>query len=137
MYFADSPTRQIQKFEFDGVTAGLGQGAPFAGLEVGGVPDGSTVDADGCLWNAQWGGSRVVRSAPTGAIDLELPLPVSQPTCLCFGGVGMNLLFVSTATEGLSRERLRVEPEAGRVLIYQTSYEGIQECRYQPGTSHE
>jgi hypothetical protein len=49
----------------------------------------------------------------------------------------MNLLFISTATEGLSQERLSAEPEAGNVLIYQTSYEGIQECRYQPGTSHD
>jgi L-arabinonolactonase len=125
LYFADSPTRQIMAYALDPVTGELGAGRVFARTEGQGVPDGSAVDAEGCLWNAEWGGARVVRYAPDGRIDRVLELPVSQPTCVCFGGRDLNVLFVSTAREGLGPERLEAEPEAGNVFVYATGWKGL------------
>jgi L-arabinonolactonase len=130
LYFADSPTRRIMAYAFDRVTGALGGGRLFADTSGDGEPDGSIIDADGFLWNARWGGSKIVRHAPTGEVDAELDLPVSQPTCVCFGGEDLDLLFVSTAREGLSPESLEAQPEAGHVLVYQTAYRGLPEDRY-------
>ena len=67
-------------------------------------PDGSAVDAQGYVWNAQWGGSRVVRYTPTGAVDTIIPLPVTQPTCCAFGGVDYDTLFVTSASIGVDED---------------------------------
>jgi sugar lactone lactonase YvrE len=129
LYFADSPTGRINAYELDAETGDPARSRVFA--EVGnGVPDGSTVDAEGFLWNAQWGGGKVVRYAPSGSIDLELELPATQPTCVCLGGEKLDQLFVTTATVELEPASLASQPEAGNVLIYRTPLRGIEESRF-------
>jgi L-arabinonolactonase len=116
----------------DPATAALGASRDFAAIERPGVPDGSVIDAEGFLWNAQWGGAKLARYSPDGMVSSTFGLPVSQPTCLCFGGESFDWLFVSTATEGLSEAQLRKEPEAGNVLIYRTAFRGLPEDRFRP-----
>ncbi len=70
-----------------------------------GVPDGAAVDIDGFYWCAIHGGSRIRRFAPDGAIDRDVMLPVSQPTMCAFGGEGRDVLYVTSATDGLSPEQ--------------------------------
>jgi L-arabinonolactonase len=71
MYFADTPLKKIFVFDYDGDVGALANRRIFAEVgPEGGSPDGSTVDADGCLWNAEWGGARVVRYSPDGRVDL-------------------------------------------------------------------
>lgn len=130
LYFADSPTRRIMAYALDPVTGKLGEGSVFASIRGEGAPDGSIIDAASCLWNACWGGSKLVRYTPDGEPDCVLELPVSQPTCLCFGGPDLDLLFVSTAREGLGPDRLEAEPEAGNVLVYKTKFRGLPEDRF-------
>jgi sugar lactone lactonase YvrE len=129
LYFADSPTGRIQAYELDAETGDPGRSQVFAEIDNG-VPDGSTVDAEGFLWNAQWGGGKVVRYAPSGSIDLELELPTTQPTCVCLGGEQLDHLFVTTATVELDPKSLASQPEAGNVLIYRTPLRGIAESRF-------
>ena len=125
MYFADSPRSTIRAYGFD-LASGL-PSAPrlFARTDPGVHPDGSTVDADGGVWNAQWGGGQVLRYAPDGHIDQVLRLPVSQPTCVAFGGPDLDLLFVTTARAGLSAEQLETQPSAGDLFVYRTGYRGL------------
>lgn len=130
LYFADSPSREIRAYDLDPERGEPGAGRRFAEVAGDGVPDGSTIDADGCLWNAQWGGAKIVRYTGAGAVDCVLDLPVSQPTCVCFGGPELDLLFVSTAREGLGEAGLEAEPDAGDVLVYSTPFTGLPECRY-------
>ena len=130
LYFADSPQRRILAYPLDRASGEPGVARIFATITGEGAPDGSAVDAEGCLWNAQWGGSKVVRYTSAGRVDRVLDLPVSQPTCVCFGGAKLDLLFVSTARENLSPERLAAEPEAGNVLVYETGCRGLPESRY-------
>ena len=93
MYFADSPLRTIWAFDYDGA---ISRQRVFATTE-GGFPDGSCVDADGCLWNAEYGGSRVVRYTPTGKVDRVIEVPTKNPTCCCFGGADLRTLYVTAA----------------------------------------
>jgi sugar lactone lactonase YvrE len=113
MYFADSAQRTIWAYDFD-VKAGMPRNKRvFATVEENVGPDGSTVDAAGYLWNAQWGASRVRRFAPDGRVDLDVPIPATQPSCCCFGGPGLATLYVTSARIALSQERLEKEPNAG------------------------
>ena len=100
MYFADTPEKRIRVYDYDLDSGVLSGERVFATVDGPGLPDGSTVDADGCLWNAEWGGGRVVRYAPDGRVIRVLPLPASQVTCCAFGGAGLDRLFVTTARTG-------------------------------------
>ena len=84
MYHTDTPTNRIDRYDFDVQSGDISKRVTFAETTAGISPDGSTVDAEGYLWNAQWGGSQVIRYAPDGKIDYCLKLPVSQPTCVAF-----------------------------------------------------
>ena len=96
MYFADSPRRKIWAFDYDLEAGELSNERVFATPHPG-FPDGSCVDAQGCLWNAEWGGSRVVRYTPAGKIDRVVEVPAKNPTCCCFGGTQLDTLYITTA----------------------------------------
>lgn len=127
MYFADSTNNRIDVYDFDAALGMPTNGNPFATTNEDIFPDGSTIDQEGFLWNAQWGGSRVVRYAPYGEIDFILEVPVSQPTCVAFGGSDLSWLFVTTAKDGLDNNQLANEEFAGDLLIYKTDIKGIPE----------
>jgi sugar lactone lactonase YvrE len=117
MYYVDSPVRRIDMFDYDPATGEAFQRRVFADLSAfDGVPDGLTVDADGYVWVAVWGGSVLRRFAPDGTQDAVVPMPVSQPTSMAFGGPGLADLFVTTASIGLSEAELAAQPLAGRLL---------------------
>jgi L-arabinonolactonase len=116
MYFADSRERTIWAYDFDVVSGTPRNKRVFATTEDGVGPDGSTVDAAGYLWNAQWGASRVRRYSPDGEVDFDVKIPATQTSCCCFGGPGLETLFVTSARVTLSPERLAKEPKAGGVF---------------------
>jgi len=130
LYFADMGTGRIMAYPYD--PAGpLGQGRlffDFAGRR--GLPDGSTVDAEGFLWSTHWGDGRITRHAPDGRIDREIALPVTNPTSLAFGGPDLRTLYISTATFQLTEARLAAEPLAGAVLSLRVDVEGLPEPRF-------
>jgi L-arabinonolactonase len=81
-----------------------------------GTPDGSCVDADGCLWNAQWDGSRVVRYTPTGWIDRVTEIPTRKPTSVAFGGAKLETLYITSARFLMQPHELQAEPLAGALF---------------------
>ncbi len=108
MYYVDSPMRRIDMFDYDPAVGEAFQRRVFADLSAfDGVPDGLTVDADGYVWVAIWGGGVLRRFAPDGSQDAVLPVPVSQPTSCAFGGPGMSDLYVTTARVGLTEAELK------------------------------
>lgn len=115
LYVADS---MDQRLVSAAITAdGLGVPRAFADtLGQLATPDGSAVDAEGFIWNAQWDGWRVVRYAPDGRIDRILELPVQRPTSCTFGGADRTTLFITSAREGLSEAELAAQPRAGGVF---------------------
>ena len=88
-------------------------------------PDGSAVDAEGYLWNAQWGGGRVVRYAPDGRIDRVVEMPVEQPTSCAFGGDDFSTLYVTSAWDGLAPEARASQPLAGGLFAFEAGVKGL------------
>jgi len=130
LYFADSPTRTINEYQVVEPEGALGPPRVFAQTPDGSVPDGATVDEDGCVWSAHWGGARVVRYTPDGRVDRTLEVPATQPSCVCFGGPQLDLLFVTSARENLAAATLQLEPHAGDVFVYRTGVKGLPEPEY-------
>ena len=117
MYYADSPLRRVDVFDYDPATGEAFARRTFADLsDAEGVPDGLTVDADGCVWVAMWGGSALRRFTPDGQPDAVLPVPVSQPTSCAFGGPDLADLYITSARVGLTDAQLAAQPLAGRLL---------------------
>jgi sugar lactone lactonase YvrE len=117
MYYNDSPMRRIDMFDYDQATGEAFQRRVFADLSaIDGLPDGLTVDADGYVWVAMFGGGTLRRFTPAGRPDAVVPLPVSQPTSCAFGGAGLADLFVTTAYRDLNEAQRKAEPLAGRLL---------------------
>jgi len=117
MYYADSPLRRVDVFDYDPATGEAFARRVFADLSgAEGVPDGLTVDADGCVWVAMWGGGALRRLTPDGQPDAVLPVPVSQPTSCAFGGPGFADLYITSASVGLTEDQLAAQPLAGRLL---------------------
>jgi L-arabinonolactonase len=125
-YFADSVRRTIWRYRFDAASGALGERQEFARSGGTALPDGAAVDAEGFVWSAQWGGGRVVRYAPDGRIDRVLEVPVSQPSCVAFGGPDLDLLFVTTAQAGLTAPEIG----AGDLFVYTAPVRGIPESRF-------
>jgi sugar lactone lactonase YvrE len=126
MYYVDSPMRRVDVFDYDSATGEAFKRRVFADLSAfDGVPDGLTIDADGCVWVATWGGAALRRFAPDGTADAVVQVPVSQPTSCAFGGPGMADLYVTTASVGLSEAQLKAQPLAGRLLRLQPGPVGL------------
>ena len=114
MYLVDSGARVIHAFAFDAERGTIADGRILVTVaEDVGAPDGMTVDADGDLWVAIYGGGRVQRYSSAGVLLEELFVPAEQSTSCAFAGPGLNRLYVTTATEGWSDERRRPSPVPG------------------------
>lgn len=131
MYHADSPSRNIYHYSFDPITGTISNRKLFARTKLGSLPDGATVDAIGGVWVAQWGGGSVIRYTPQGEVSLIHQLPVSQPTCIAIGGPNMDWLIVTSSKQSLCDEKIKSEPLAGYLFIYQLhGIKGITEPAY-------
>nr|MDT0659917.1 SMP-30/gluconolactonase/LRE family protein [Micromonospora sp. DSM 115978] len=120
-YYVDTPTGRIDVFD-DDPAVGLTDRRPFVRIptEVG-APDGLTVDAEGAVWVALWGGAAVHRYTPDGRLDGRIELPVRQVTACAFGGDRLDELFVTTSRLGLADP----EPLAGALFRAQVGVPGI------------
>jgi len=105
-YFADTVTKKIMRQALEQTDGWpVGQAETFADLNADGLnPDGSVVDANGNLWNAQWGASRVVQYATDGSFVSAIEFPASQITCPAFGGENFDEMLVTSAKVGLSKK---------------------------------
>jgi sugar lactone lactonase YvrE len=128
MYFTDSIVRTIWAYEFDLDTGDLGERRVFAKLDCNdGVPDGLTVDCEGCVWSAIWDGWRVIRYKVDGTIDREIHMPVQRPTSCMFGGADLKTLYITSACIGLGWSALTDGPLAGALFALQTDVPGLPE----------
>jgi L-arabinonolactonase len=119
LYHADSPSHKIFKYDFCKDTTKITNKQLFATTNTSTFPDGSIVDAQDYLWNAQWGSSKVVRYNNKGEIVFSITLPVSQPSCVAIGGTNLDWLIVTSAKKDLSSSALNNEPLSGNLFIYQ------------------
>ena len=126
LYVADSPASTIQTLQIDPVTGAAGAIQPFVDTSVDGFhPDGSAVDSEGFLWNAQWGGARLVRYSPEGSVDRIVSLPTDHVSSCAFGGDDLATLYVSTARWLLSADDLARQPLAGALFAFEPGVRGL------------
>ncbi|MFQ6551368.1 SMP-30/gluconolactonase/LRE family protein [Aestuariibius insulae] len=128
-YFTDTPTQIILRVpleEKDGWPAD----DPDIWLnlsEENWRPDGAVCDAEGNLWNAQWGGFRVACYAPDGSFQRAVTFPSSQTTCPAFGGPDLTTLFCTSATDGLSETHRAQHPFSGQTFFAPDTAPGQKE----------
>jgi len=99
MFHADSGKGVITRYRY-----GKELTSPVVIVDFGsetGMADGLAVDSDGNLWVAMWGGSELRRYSPTGGLLERIPVPVTNPTSLCFAGPDLEFVVVSSARYGL------------------------------------
>jgi sugar lactone lactonase YvrE len=125
LYHTDSAARTIYAFDLheDGSLSNRRVWLEFP--EAWGYPDGMTTDAEGCLWVGHWGGGRLSRFAPYGALVRSITLPASNITSCAFGGVDLDRLFVTSSTIGKERER-----HAGALFEVEAGVRGLAAARF-------
>lgn len=126
MYFADTPDREIVAFDYDTASGTVSNRRVHASFkDEPGLPDGSCVDAEGGVWNAEWEGHRVVRVAPSGEIDRIIDVPVWKPTCCAFGGPELDTLFITTSRLMSDEDALTKVPESGGLFAVKPGIRGV------------
>ncbi|MFP7672981.1 SMP-30/gluconolactonase/LRE family protein [Marivita sp. S0852] len=102
-YFTDTPTRTIMRVMLDADGFPDGAAQVFVDLNPEALnPDGAVVDANGKLWVAQWGASRVACYGLDGGFETAISVPARQASCPAFGGPDLGTLYITSATEGLT-----------------------------------
>ena len=127
-YFGDTARQKIWRVALDGAGWPVGEYVvylDFTGTDV--YPDGSTVDAAGNVWNAQWGSSRVACYAPDGRFLSEVKVDAPHTSCPAFGGAAMDTLFVTTALEEMSDAAKAAFPHSGKVFAFDGVAKGLVE----------
>jgi sugar lactone lactonase YvrE len=130
MYFTGPDLRTIRAYDFDPDAGVLLGERIFATYAAPAVPDGATIDVDGCLWCASYDGWCITRFRPDGRADRVIDLPVQCPTSLAFGGADLRTLFVTTARQRITPESLARQPLAGAVLALDVGVGGFPEPRF-------
>lgn len=123
MYYIDTPTHQILVFDFDLTTGEIKNAKPIITIDPEmGNPDGMTIDVNGCLWIALWGGSAIACYDPkTAKLMQKIDLPASQVSSCAFGGQNLDELYITTANIDLAKE----EPLAGRLFKIKLGVKGF------------
>lgn len=117
MYFCDTLAQRIQQCDYDADSGQVDNLRLFTTMDRDDAwPDGSVIDAEGCLWNAQWGAGRVARYDPAGALMAVYTAPAAHTTCPAIGGEGMDALMLTTARSELKREALSLQPLSGSLF---------------------
>lgn len=130
MYYIDSPTQRIDAFSYEPATGEINDRRTVVRIPAElGSPDGLTIDADGGLWVALWGGSAVHRYLD-GRLDRVIEMPVRRPTSCAFGGADLDELYVTSAWKGLTADARRAEPLAGALFRIRPGVRGLPPSVY-------
>ncbi len=132
MYFSDSnpAVRMIWAADYDTDTGEPGEPRVFFDTrQVAGRPDGGTVDAEGCYWQAGVSGWQLYRIAPDGTLDRTIDVPVEKPTKPMFGGPRLDTLYFTSLKAGLDPNR--PQPEAGSLFaVTGLGVSGVPQVRF-------
>ena len=129
-YFADTTEQVIRRVALD--ADGWPAGDSAIHIDLRGTdrwPDGSVVDADGTLWNAQWGAARVAAYDTAGRETAAVAFPAAQTSCPAFGGPDLQTLFCTSAAAGIAQGDLVTHPDTGRTFAARVAARGQREHR--------
>jgi len=128
LYVSEMFAHKITAYDYEIETGTAGNRRVFVAIpEDVGKPDGLTVDSQGFIWAAHWGGWRVTRYDPAGKLEREIRVPAELVTCIGFGGQNLDQLYITTAWYNLSDQQRKDQPLAGDLFRIQTDITGIVE----------
>ena len=128
-YFTMTDERTIYRYQYNRLTGNLSKKEALIRVpDNEGLPDGMTVDAEGCIWSAQWNGHRLVRYSPSGEKIDEYIFPVAKISCVAFGGQDYSELFVTTANYPWIETDYE-QQGAGNVFLLLQNVVGLSEYR--------
>ncbi len=132
MYYIDTPTRLVERFDYELSTGALSnRRAVTAFDESEGSPDGMTIDFEGALWIAMWGGSGVWRVEPdSGERQLAVSVAATNVTSCAFGGRDLDELYITTARIGLEQAVLARQPDSGSLFKVKLAARGVPAPRF-------
>ncbi|MEW6755351.1 MAG: SMP-30/gluconolactonase/LRE family protein [Candidatus Latescibacterota bacterium] len=131
LYFTDTGRKVIYRLDYDRASGEVCNRRVFIDASAAeGVPDGLTVDAQGGIWSAMWGGSCVVRYTPDGRQERRVALPARQVSCPAFGGEAYADLYVTTAG---GQDKRSQGPGAGALFRLRPGVCGVPEFRSRVG----
>ena len=131
-YTGDTLANVIWAYDYDSQTGEIANERPFLKDFSRGLPDGSSVDSEGFLWNCRYFGNCIVRVAPDGAIDRVIEMPVRNVTTCAFGGADLRTLYITTASnDAAPGDRL-----AGGLFAMETQVAGQRENRFRISHLH-
>jgi sugar lactone lactonase YvrE len=127
MYYIDTRLQRVDAFDYDLATGHIAnRRIAFSVPRELGFPDGSTLDAEGMLWIAHWGGGCVTRWNPvTGQLLAKIQFPTPQITSCAFGGPNLDQLYVTSARVGQESD-----PLAGSLFRVELGIQGIPACEF-------
>ncbi|MDR1595281.1 MAG: SMP-30/gluconolactonase/LRE family protein [Prevotellaceae bacterium] len=119
MYYIDTNTGKVVAYDYDNRTGDISNPRDAVVIPRGmGGPDGSTIDSEGMIWVAHWGGSCVARWNPkTGELLCKVEIPAKHVTSCAFGGKNLDTLYITTAREGLGEKDLQEYPLSGGLFV--------------------
>ncbi len=134
LYFSDSAQYSIFSYEYDPLTGELGSRSVFARThDLGGMPDGATVDSDGLVWVAIIGGAKIAAFRHNGQVERIIELPARLPGSVMFGGENLDRLFIPTIDPDFFGEP--TEEGAGYLYVVDgLGVNGLAEQRYGLGS---
>lgn len=132
MYYIDTPTQQVMRYDYENESGNISN--PQVVVEVSkemGAPDGMTIDEDGNLWIALWGGSAVGCWNPeSGKLLHRIDVPAKNVTSCAFGNDNLETLYITTARVGTSEEELKQFPKAGGLFKIKPGVKGVEASFY-------
>ncbi|MBA8825764.1 sugar lactone lactonase YvrE [Saccharopolyspora lacisalsi] len=132
-YYVDTPTRTVDAFDY--VDGQLSRRRTLVEIESdAGAPDGLTVDAEGHLWVALWGGGAVRRYTPRGELDEVVTVPVPRVTACTLGGPRLDELYITTSRVATDTTR---HPRAGALFRIGLPVPGLPPLPYAPTRESE
>jgi len=125
-YFIDSAARRVDAFDLDAVAGTIACRRPAVRVDASlGFPDGMTIDEEGMLWVAHWGGGAVRRWDPrAGRLLASIDVPATHVSSCCFGGPRLGDLYITTAWSGLTGQQRRDQPLAGSLFVARPGVRG-------------
>jgi sugar lactone lactonase YvrE len=131
MYYTDTPKKVIYAYDFDPASGAIENRRNFVYTpDEPGAPDGLAVDSEGFVWSARWDGWKITRYDPAGRVEREIRLPVQRPTSCAFGGAGLDELYITSASTGLSEQEKAAQPLAGDIFRLRTEVKGLPEPKF-------
>ena len=130
MYYCDSGRRSIRVWDYDVQSGAMCNERPYVTAEAGeGAPDGLTVDSEGCVWSARWGGWKVLRHDPQGRVIDEIAVPASCVSSVMFGGPNLDELYITTARTDMDKHGGE-QAQAGSLFRARPGVRGLPEAAW-------